>query len=359
MVEYSNSDLTDMHFFYGRANGNGREAQRLYQEAFPNRPQPSFKIFGRLHARLSENGSFKSNLNGQGRPSVVATPQLEVRVLNLVEENPSLSSRRIARQVGVRSHATILRILHSQQLYPYHIQRVQALLPGDNERRIEMCAWFQDKMRNNEDFLPKVLFTDEASFTRDGINNFHNNHVWADENPHATFESRHQQRFSVNVWAGIFADRLIGPYVLPNRLSGASYLQFIRDTLPELLDEIPLEDRTSMWFMHDGAPAHFELNVRAELDRKFQENWIGRGGPVPWPARSPDLNPLDYYLWGHLKSLVYSVPIENVDQLRERVFNCCQEIRELPGIFERVRSSFVRRMECCILMNGDHIEHIL
>ena len=26
----------------------------------------------------------------------------------------------------------------------------------------------------------------------------------------------------------------------------------------------------------------------------FPGRWIGRGGPVPWPARSPDLNPLHY-----------------------------------------------------------------
>lgn len=83
-----------------------------------------------------------------------------------------------------------------------------------------------------------------------------------------------------------------------------------------------------MWFKHDGVPPHFEVNVRAELDRSFEDKWIGRGGPMPWPARSPDLNPLDYYLWGHLKSKVYSVPIDNIGRLRERIFYCCQEIRE-------------------------------
>ena len=35
---------------------------------------------------------------------------------------------------------------------------------------------------------------------------------------------------------------------------------------------------------------------------------IGQGGPVPWPARSPDLNPLDFWLWGHLKAMVYAAP---------------------------------------------------
>ena len=59
-------------------------------------------------------------------------------------------------------------------------------------------------------FAASILFTDEASFGRDGIRNFHNDHLWADENPHGRRESRSQHRFSVNVWAGIVGDRLTG-----------------------------------------------------------------------------------------------------------------------------------------------------
>jgi hypothetical protein len=44
-----------------------------------------------------------------------------------------------------------------------------------------------------------IIFTDEAYFTRDGIQNFHDQHLWADENPHAILPSHHQQRFSINI----------------------------------------------------------------------------------------------------------------------------------------------------------------
>jgi len=33
--------------------------------------------------------------------------------------------------------------------------------------------------------------------------------------------------------------------------------------------------------------------------------WIDRGGRVPWPPRSPDLNPLDFFFWGYSKNIVY------------------------------------------------------
>ncbi|KAJ8951109.1 hypothetical protein NQ318_021553 [Aromia moschata] len=37
--------------------------------------------------------------------------------------------------------------------------------------------------------------------------------------------------------------------------------------------------------------------------------------PVNWPARSSDLNPLDFCIWGYLKTLVYSSPVGNIDDL--------------------------------------------
>jgi hypothetical protein len=38
---------------------------------------------------------------------------------------------------------------------------------------------------------------------------------------------------------------------------------------------------------------------------QFSDRWLGLGGPVAWPARSSDLNLLNFFLWEHLKKLVY------------------------------------------------------
>lgn len=68
-------------------------------------------------------------------------------------------------------------------------------------------------------FDTSLLFIDEANFNKDGIINFHSNHLWAEENPHNIVQSWYQQQFP-NVWAGIIGDHLIGPYFLPARLNG-------------------------------------------------------------------------------------------------------------------------------------------
>ena len=52
--------------------------------------------------------------------------------------------------------------------------------------------------------------------------------------------------------------------------------------------------------MQDGAPPHFSCSVTDVLNERFPDVWIGRGGPIPWPTRRPDLSPLDFFLWGTL-----------------------------------------------------------
>ncbi|EZA49064.1 hypothetical protein X777_12801, partial [Ooceraea biroi] len=101
-----------------------------------------------------------------------------------------------------------------------------------------------------------------------------------------------------------------------------------------------------------------QLSLQNFLNETYN-NWIGRGGPVPWPPRSPDFNPLDFCIWGYLKSLVYSRPINNVDDLRHRVEDVCQAILQIPGTFERIRVSFLRRCEVCVQIEGGHVEHLL
>ena len=70
------------------------------------------------------------------------------------------------------------------------------------------------------DFLNHVLLTDESGFTRDGIMNLHSLHIYSDENPRVTRSTSFQQRFCVNVWAGILGITLIGPFIIEDSMRG-------------------------------------------------------------------------------------------------------------------------------------------
>ena len=111
--------------------------------------------------------------------------------------------------------------------------------------------------------------------------------------------SRHQRQFSLNVWAGIIDKFLIGPFSLDGKLTGTKYVDFLSTRLHEISEKVLVDIKLGMRFMHDGAPPHFSRVAREFLNQHFANEWIGRAGPVAWPARSPDLNPLDFHLWGH------------------------------------------------------------
>jgi len=357
MVNYSNAEMAEMHFVYGVADGNAELARRIYHERYPNRDLPDSRTFSNVHRRLVETGSVRKGTS-EGRPQNVRTPEIEEAVLHEVEEHPETSTRKIARNLNI-CHQIVWRILVDYLLYPYHILRVQALLPRDFLKRLTFCQWYLHNVELNPQFERQILFTDEANFSRNAIQNFHNNHLWADENPHAIKETHFQHQFSVNVWAGIIGDNYIGPFFLPGRLDGQSYYNFLRDQLPLLLEDVPLAIRNQMWYMHDGAPAHFSVMVRNYLQTVFPNRCIGRGGNVQWPPRSPDLNSLDFFLWGHLKTLVYTSPINTVEELRERIVAACDGIQNTPRIFERVRNSMRRRAEACRLSEGGHFQQFL
>jgi hypothetical protein len=72
---YGKEEYADMHFMYGKANGNALEAARLYREAFPHRRQPDSRTFTRVYQRLRAYGSFAHG-GREGRPKSVI-PDIE------------------------------------------------------------------------------------------------------------------------------------------------------------------------------------------------------------------------------------------------------------------------------------------
>lgn len=356
-MPYTVREFFDIIIIYGETGGSINRTYRVYRQRYPNRRRPSYNCIRDVVFRLADTGVLLPNYEGRGRESTRRVLRAEEELLQVVERNPSVSTRVAARQVGV-SRSTVHRIFRRNLLHPYHIQRVQELTENDRPLRVTFCTWFRQRVANDVHFCAKVLFTDECCFTRNGIINFHNAHNWSDVNPHATRQQRFQHRFSVNVWAGILGDTLLGPHVLPQRLNAASYLEFLENVLPNYLDDVPLLTRTQMWFMHDGAPPHFSRRVRDFLNATYPR-WIGRGGPTAWPPRSPDLNPLDFFLWGYMHTLIYEGgEIENVEELQQRIFNAAQRIRrEAP--FPRIRDNYLRRMGGCLLAEGGHMEHFM
>lgn len=103
---------------------------------------------------------------------------------------------------------------------------------------------------------------------------------------------------------------------------------------------------------------HFARAVRTHLD-EHRPQWIGRGGPVAWPPRSPDLTPLDFYLWGWMKQKVYFDPVHTRDELVERIHAAAAEIKADPGQIRRSTQQVAIRATACLQNSGGHFEQLL
>jgi hypothetical protein len=111
------------------------------------------------------------------------------------------------------------------------------------------------------------------------------------------------------------------------------------------------------YLQQDGAPPHFAIIVREWLDHHFPDRWIGRGGPILWAPRSPDLTPLDFFLWGYLKHRVFQHTITNLGNLMETILLESKKIS--PQQLVNALKHFDKRMEICILANGGLFEHLI
>jgi len=187
------------HWVYGAAYGNGRRAQRIYHKCFPNTQCPDYHMYASVDCRLWETGTFAVNRHSTGQGRSVHMLQFYEDILQHFEKNPSTSTHVVGHAVGV-DHYLVWNVVPEQ-----HQQNVQALL-GHNDYlcRDQRVHWFVHQTTKKPNFPAVVWFTDEACFTREGIFNNHNSHVWAEANPHAASAHCHQKFFVVNVWALIW-----------------------------------------------------------------------------------------------------------------------------------------------------------
>ncbi|GFS58686.1 DUF4817 domain-containing protein [Trichonephila clavipes] len=150
--------------------------------------------------------------------------------------------------------------------------------------------------------------SDEAHFWLNGYVNKQNCRIWSEANLQVYVETPlHPEKLTV--WCTLCAGGIIGPYFFKNdeghnvTVNGDRYRAIITNFfIPELNNH----DVQELWFQQDGATCDTARATIDLLKDTFGDRLISLFGPVNWPPRSCDLTPLDYFLWGYVKSLVYA-----------------------------------------------------
>ncbi|GFW97418.1 uncharacterized protein TNCV_4990951 [Trichonephila clavipes] len=184
---------------------------------------------------------------------------------------------------------------------------------------------------------PSLVY-DEAHFWLNGYVNKQNCRIWREANPQVYGETPlHPEKLTV--WCALWAGGIIGPYFFKNdeghnvTVNGAV---------------VPTRR---------GATCHTARATIDLLKDTFGDRLISRFGPVNWPPRSCDLTPLDYFLWGYVKSLVYADKPQTLDHLEDNIRRVIADIR--PQMLEKVIENWTSRLDYIRASRGSPMPEII
>ncbi|GFX16970.1 DUF4817 domain-containing protein [Trichonephila clavipes] len=167
------------------------------------------------------------------------------------------------------------------------------------------------------DFHKRILFSDEAHFWLNGYVNKQNCRIWSEANPQMYVETP----------------------LHPEKLTVCNH------------------DVQELWFQQDGATCHTARTTIDLLKDTLGDRLTSRFGPVNWPLRSCDLTPLDYFLWGYVKSLVYADKSQTLDHLEDNIRRVIADIR--PQMLEKVIENWTSRLDYIRASRGSHMPEII
>ena len=173
-----------------------------------------------------------------------------------------------------------------------------------------------ETLDSDSGFLKRVCFSNESTFHVSGLLNKYKLKIWGLENPHDTCELERDSS-KLNVWCGIMHNKIIDPFFFAEKSTKAQiYLDVLTEYVLFKLEQYQLQ----VIFQQKGATPHWSLEVFPFLNETFLDRWIGRDGPIQCPPRSPDITPLDFFLWATNSEILFVLSV-HVLSLYSNVLN--------------------------------------
>ena len=160
---------------------------------------------------------------------------------------------------------------------------------------------------------------------------------------------------AVITWKGVSQLFFIGGNVI--KMSRASYLRHLRDDLIPTIEA--MYPNKYFTFVQDSAQSHRANQVQNFLKPQSKSRFVEN---TDWPPKSPDCNPLDYYVWDRVQEKVYSVRycylFATIDELKRRVCDVWDECAaDLPQIRKAIKQ-FLPCLEAIDTKEGGSIKTV-
>ena len=334
-----------------------------YAAQFPGAHIPHCNTVYNMHVKMEEHQVLVDrHVGNSGRGRSGRSDDNILRVYESFMEDPKMSLRKRSAKLGL-SRDTVQRIMRKDlALYPYKISQRQDLLARDYPVRVQFADYFLGRHAADNDFVNNIWWSDESHVHLNGRVNSHNNIHWGTERPtEVTTAPLHSLK--ITILCAISSHGILGPYFFEENgntvtVNGARYLQMLRrQFIPDLFAFCTDRDLNpaDMFFMQDGARPHITNPVKSYLKDQFDDRTIGDRLENHWPARSPDLTPCDFFLWGWMKDEVFKrAPIANRDSLKDAVKDILGGLEQ--ETCRRACCSVINHLQVLRNRNGQHIE---
>lgn len=334
---------------------------RAIKSLYPDK-QWSLSQIHRICKKVDSSGSALGRKSGSGRPKTART----IANIDVVQElicsqegqpGTSLSTRQIAQQIGICEAS--VRNIAKQDLGLGCFKRVpvQVITDATQQKRLERCTQLLQRMTVPN--CKRTFFTDEKIFYISPPVNNQNNRVWAAGKKHSIKPERllvQRAKFSAHVMvsAGIcYGGKGKLHFVAEKAKINADY--YVSNLLPKLFEDCHNLLPHGFIFQQDGAPAHASRQA---------QGWIQERNPVfiakdQWPPNSPDLNPLDYHVWGAMLEMYqrHTPKPRNRAELQAVLQSIWDNLPQEP--INKAVLAFRKRLQACIAAGGKHFEHQL
>lgn len=325
--------------------------QRRYRAQYGKSP-PTRPCIYAWYKKFSETGCLCPNKSPTlGRPGV--SEETAEKVRNAFAASPDMSTRRASRELGVPP-ATIHKIMRSSSHREPRLRRYRYLVstpePDDQDRRLHFVSEIPSQ---SDSWLDNVIFSGEMNFYLSGEVSRKDLCIFgSDKSQDLTEDDADTQK--VKLFCAISKNKVYGPYFLSLE-SDYFYQRLLEESLLPQLDRDDVAD--TMMLQVDIPLSQFNDTLRHLLDTRLPEHCIGPvSDSLPaWPSRSPELSPLDFFLWGFVHDYVYDAgPPASIAELRHRI---ARALSSVPStLLAQAWDRLYAQVEACRQSQGDRPE---
>lgn len=304
--------------------------------------------------RYKETGSIKKRFGGGRRCTAIVRGNVE-KLRKKLLRNPERSAAQLAIETNI-SDRSVRRILKNKlQLKPFKKFKSQELTALQRTKRFERSKKLLAMRRSRK--LPNLVFSDEKTFCIEHFLNKQNDRKWfsgrSSDHSDDLRITRRQGADQIMVWAAVTENGRSPLLFLPMGRNEVKINQHIyREKVLEgaLLPWARKQFGSEPWtFQQDSAPSH---------KAKGTQNWLKNNVPhfiahTDWPSSSPDLNPLDYCVWGILQARACAKKHTSLEALKADLVREWKRIGQ--NVIRESCRSFEKRLKAVVDAKGGYI----